>query len=99
MNDLQFLILGNLVRETTGRDLARILKKEHGKSVSYGRLYTILRRMGEAGWVTKREAEDEDGRFRYFRISAEGYRAFQEERARCVERGEWATRVVAGGEA
>jgi DNA-binding PadR family transcriptional regulator len=58
--------------ELSGREVAKIFKQETGKSMSYGTLYTTFRRMKEQKWVTSRDAEDEDGRVRYFEIDMRG---------------------------
>ncbi|WP_038164912.1 PadR family transcriptional regulator [Verrucomicrobium sp. BvORR106] len=62
-------------REISGRDLARLYEKETGKSMSYGTLYTTMRRLKDAGWVDVREDEDGDGRVRLFKISGKGAQA------------------------
>ena len=73
--------------ECSGREVAKLYKKEAGKSISYGTLYTTFRRLKEEGWVTVRDAEDEDGRVRYFRIAAPGVRALEAGRAYYVGLG------------
>lgn len=78
--ELQFLALV-APREQSGRDVARLYREETGSTVSYGTLYTTFRRLKEQGWVSSRDDEDEDGRVRFFRISALGQRALREGRA------------------
>ncbi len=75
----QLLALVSL-RELSGRDVAKRYEQETGKSISYGTLYTTFRRMREAGWVTARDDADEDGRVRFFRITASGIRTLNEAR-------------------
>ena len=82
--ELRLLILV-AASECSGRDVAKRFKKETGKVISYGTLYTTFRRLREQGWVTVREDEDEDGRMRWFRITASGLRAVV--RARDHHRG------------
>lgn len=59
-------------REVGGRDLAKRYEEEQGTSISYGTLYTSMRRLKEAGWVTVRDDEDGDRRVRYFKLSGAG---------------------------
>lgn len=68
--ELQLLAL--VVSERSGREVAKLFEKETGHPISYGTLYTTYRRLREAGWVTVREDEDQDGRIRFFRITALG---------------------------
>jgi DNA-binding PadR family transcriptional regulator len=62
-------------QELSGRDIAKLYRQETGRTISYGTLYTTLRRLKESGWITSRDAEDVDGRVRYFLITATGVRA------------------------
>jgi DNA-binding PadR family transcriptional regulator len=65
-----------LLQERTGREVAREFRREHGSPISYGTLYTTLRRLNEAGFVdVTREDEDADGRFRYYRLTGAGSKA------------------------
>lgn len=59
-------------RERTGREIAEAYAKEHGTTISYGTLYTALRRLKEGGWIDMRDDEDEDGRLRYYKLSGPG---------------------------
>lgn len=61
--------------ERSGRQVARLYKEETGETIGYGSLYTCFRRMVEAGWVTVRDDQDEDGRVRFFKIDIDGRRA------------------------
>lgn len=65
-------------REISGRDLAKLYQKEHGVEISYGSLYTLMRRLKDGGWVEMREDETADRRVRYFKISAPGARALHQ---------------------
>jgi len=65
--------------EVTGRQLAELYRGEFGKPISYGSLYTTLRRLVENELVIAREDEDEDGRLRYFKLTAQGEEVFREE--------------------
>jgi DNA-binding PadR family transcriptional regulator len=58
--------------ELAGREVAKAYEKEHKKTISYGTLYTTLRRLKEQGWVSMRDDEDEDGRVRFFSIDPRG---------------------------
>lgn len=59
-------------QEMSGRDLARRFASEQGRSISYGTLYTAMRRLKDGGWVTVRDDEDEDGRVRFFKLTGNG---------------------------
>ena len=75
-SDTELDLLNALGRqEISGRDLARQYQKETGKNLSYGTLYSAMRRLKDAGWVEARDDEDEDGRVRFFKISPNGSRA------------------------
>lgn len=63
--------------ERSGREVAKLYKQESGKAIGYGSLYTCFRRMVEAGWVTVRDDQDEDGRVRFFKIDIDGRRALE----------------------
>jgi DNA-binding PadR family transcriptional regulator len=76
-SDLELALLALTVRESTGRQLAQEYEKRHKKPLSYGSLYTTLRRMVETGWLKQREDADEDGRLRWYLITAEGRRAHE----------------------
>jgi DNA-binding PadR family transcriptional regulator len=72
-SDREYELLVLLFAERTGRDLSRLYLKETGRRISYGTLYTTLGRLKDAGFVrVTREAEDADGRLRYFRITSQG---------------------------
>ena len=58
--------------ELAGREVAKQFKAETGKTISYGTLYTTLRRLKEQGWVASRDDEDEDGRVRFFSLEPSG---------------------------
>jgi DNA-binding PadR family transcriptional regulator len=77
-SDLELALLSLAVRESTGRELAQNFAKSHGRALSYGSLYTTLRRMVEAGWLNQREDDDEDGRLRWYSLTAQGRRAHQQ---------------------
>lgn len=81
----EFQLLTLVVTERSGRDVAQLFKKETGRTISYGTLYTTFRRLREWGWVTVRDDGDEDGRVRWFRITASGSKAM--DRAREQFRG------------
>jgi DNA-binding PadR family transcriptional regulator len=72
-SDTEFELLALLgPSEISGRDLAKLYESETGSTISYGTLYTTLRRMKETGWVAVREDQDEDGRVRFFSITNGG---------------------------
>ena len=60
------------MREVSGRDLAKRYESETGKSMSYGTLYTAMRRLKDSGWVTARDDEEGDRRVRHFKLSDSG---------------------------
>jgi DNA-binding PadR family transcriptional regulator len=61
--------------ELSGREVAKKYLAETNRSISYGTLYTTFRRLQETGWVRSRDAEDEDGRLRYFALTGMGQHA------------------------
>lgn len=61
-------------REISGRALAKRYEQEQDTSISYGTLYTAMRRLKDGGWVDVREADESDRRIRYFKLSADGAR-------------------------
>jgi DNA-binding PadR family transcriptional regulator len=71
--------------EVSGRELAQSYRSETGAILSYGTLYTTIRRMAVKGWVQVRDDEDEDGRVRYIKIDLPGMRVLQESRAYYTE--------------
>lgn len=71
----EYEVLSLTIRERTGREIAKEFERQAGRPISFGTLYTTLRRMKDAGWVAVRDSEDEDGRLRWFRLKAEGARA------------------------
>jgi DNA-binding PadR family transcriptional regulator len=71
--------------EIAGRPLAKLYKQETGKAISYGTLYTTLRRLIESGLVACREDEDKDGRLRFFVLTAQGHQVLTEARLRYEE--------------
>lgn len=70
-------LLSLVTHERNGREVAKLFKKETGKTISYGTLYTTFRRLKEAGWVTAQDRPTEDGRERLFRISGAGAQALE----------------------
>jgi DNA-binding PadR family transcriptional regulator len=73
LSNLEFQLLAVLgAKEQSGRDVALAYHGETGQELSYGSLYTTLRRLKESGFVDTRESEDEDGRIRYFKINGHG---------------------------
>src|SRR5688572_9765326 len=58
--------------ELAGREVAKAYAKEYKTTVSYGTLYTTMRRLKEQGLVATRDDEDEDGRVRFFSIDPRG---------------------------
>ena len=77
--ELQLLALV-ATEELAGREVAQRFKKETGKEISYGTLYTTFRRLRDEKLVTVRDAEDEDGRIRFFKATASGLRALNRTR-------------------
>ena len=78
----EFQLLALVFGERSGREVAKLYKKEVGAAISYGTLYSTFKRLREAGWVTVRDAQDEDGRVRNFRITGSGVTAWESARAR-----------------
>ncbi len=77
--ELQLLSLITTAR--TGRQVAALYRQESGQRISWGSLYTSLRRMRTRGLVASREEPDEDGRIKYFLATQQGLAALQRSRA------------------
>ena len=73
-------LLSLVTTERNGREVAKLYRKETGKPVSYGTLYTTFRRLRERGWVRMRGDPGSDGRIRFFRATQAGLRALQQGR-------------------
>src|SRR5262245_42195228 len=82
---VEFQLLTLVVIKRSGREVAQAFKRETGREISYGTLYTTFRRLKEWGWVTVNDDEDEDGRVRWVLITAAGSKAT--DRARDQFRG------------
>jgi DNA-binding PadR family transcriptional regulator len=67
-------------RSLSGREIAERYLQETGRSISYGTLYTTMSRLRDLGWVSQTDAQDEDGRLRYFEITGAGSRALADAR-------------------
>ena len=72
---VEYQLLALVVRERSGREVAKAYQAETGKSISYGTLYVVLGRLQEQGWVKVRDDQDVDGRIRYFKITGLGAKA------------------------
>src|SRR4051812_41456176 len=73
LSDVEFQLLALLTtREKSGREIALHFEKETGRVISYGTLYTTLRRLREAGCVDSKDSEDADGRVRSFVLTGNG---------------------------
>ncbi len=83
--ELEILALLSTGEEQTGRELASEYRREAKREIPYGTLYVVLRRIHERRWISIREAEDGDGRFRYYRITANGRRALERGRERYAQ--------------
>ncbi len=70
-------LLSLVVTELSGREVAKLYERETGTRISYGTLYVTFRRLRDRGWVTTREAEEGDGRVRYFQLTAAGASAVE----------------------
>ena len=79
LSKTEFQLLALVVsQERSGREVAKLFQEEVGKNISYGTLYTTFRRLKEKGYVKCRDAQDEDGRVRYFRVTGNGVEALEE---------------------
>lgn len=56
----------------SGREVAQTYAADNESEITYGTLYTTLRRLKEKGFVDTEDGQDEDGRIRYFEITAKG---------------------------
>ncbi len=74
-------LLSLVTTERNGRDVAKLYRKETGKRVTYGTLYTTFRRLRERGWVKMRGDRGSDGRVRLFMVTASGVWALKRARA------------------
>ena len=82
LSNLEFQLLALLgSKEQTGREVAAAYDRETGGKLSYGTLYTTLRRLKESGFLDARDADDVDGRVRYFKINGHGRAALAASRA------------------
>lgn len=72
---MQLKILSLVLGKRSGREVAELYRREWGEPISYGTLYTTLRRLSEAGWVSIEEARAPDGRVRWYHISGRGVKA------------------------
>lgn len=73
---MEMRLFSLIVQRRPGRDVAKLYNKNWREPISYGTLYTTLRRMAERGWVKVEDDSDEDGRIRWFQISGIGAKAF-----------------------
>ena len=73
-------LLAIVVRERSGRDVAKEYEARTGRTIAYGTLYTTFRRLKDAGWVVARDDQDSDGRVRHFRITGLGEQALHDGR-------------------
>jgi DNA-binding MarR family transcriptional regulator len=70
-------ILSRLLKERSGPELADELEEQTGTRMPVGTFYSTLRRLEEAGWVkVTRDTTDQDGRLRFYQITAKGKQAF-----------------------
>lgn len=76
--ELMALIAGG---EMSGREIAKSFEEETGKPISYGTLYTTLRRLSERGLVNTRDDNDEDGRVRFFDLTGAGKQSLRAARS------------------
>ena len=68
-------ILSLVLSKRSGREVAELYRCEWGEPISYGTLYTTLRRLSNAGWVSVEEARDPDRRVRWYHITGRGVKA------------------------
>jgi DNA-binding PadR family transcriptional regulator len=71
----EFQLLALVAKERTGREVGKAFEEASGRAISYGTLYVTFGRLKEAGLVTTRDDKDDDGRLRWFRITAAGSKA------------------------
>lgn len=72
----QVRLLSLACTERSGREIAALYEERFGQAISYGTLYTTLRRLKEDGMVTMRKTKG-DGRARHYRITASGRHALE----------------------
>jgi DNA-binding PadR family transcriptional regulator len=91
LSNLEFQLLAVLcAKEQSGRDVAAAYHQETGQDLAFGSLYSTLRRLKESGFVDVRDAEDSDGRIRYFKINGHGRAAL------AARRGDYASLATFG---
>ena len=66
--------------EMSGREIAKAYEREAKRSISYGTLYTTLRRLERQNWVRTRDDVDSDGRLKFFRLTNAGKNALSSAR-------------------
>ena len=71
----EYALLRLTVKERNGIEIADAYEAAMGKAISLGTLYTTLRRLKDAGLIAVRDDEDEDGRVKWFQLTAAGARA------------------------
>ena len=72
---MQMKVLSLIVAKRSGHEVAELYRREWGEPLSHGTLYTTLRRLREAGWLSVEEIRDADGRLRWYHISGRGVKA------------------------
>lgn len=68
-------LLRLVIRERTGREVAKAYEAESGSTIPYGTVYTLFAQMEERGWVRVRQATKGDLRVRHIKITPGGLAA------------------------
>lgn len=94
-SDVQYCLLTIIVKERTGRDIAKEYERIMDRPINYGTLYVELQRMRDAGWIGSRPDPNGDGRTRLFSLKGEGCAALNARRAQHIELARLARGVTA----
>ena len=72
LSPVELKVLALVLEERTGRDVAHLFRKQTGKQIPHGTLYSTLRRLRERGWAQMRQDRELDPRIRLFVATAAG---------------------------
>ncbi len=80
-SEKEFQLMTLVIRERSGREVAKLYRESVGKPISYGTLYTTFSRLrDETGWVRYRDKQSGDGRVRLIELTGTGAKALNRAR-------------------
>ena len=85
LSPVELKVLALVLKEQTGRSIARLFRRQTGEQIPHGTLYSTLRRMRERGWVRMREDRALDPRIRLFVATMDGVRELDRARGHYAE--------------